>query len=69
MYWLVYGLSLPSPLPPPLPPYPTGIVCLLHTPEKPVLEMYVFLNGYPVLEQIYGFSRQKFCLPAEGIPA
>ena len=24
-------------------------VCLLHTPEKPVLEMYAFLNAYPVL--------------------
>ena len=31
------------------PLYPTSIVCLLHIPEKPVLEMYAFLNGYPVL--------------------
>ena len=37
-------------LPPPLPPYPTSIVCLLHTPEKLVLELYAFLNGYPVLD-------------------
>ena len=41
--------SVCPPLPPPLHSYPTSIVCLLHTPEKPVLEMYAFLNGYPVL--------------------
>ena len=51
--WPVYILwsidSVCPPLPPPLLPYPTSIVCLLHTPEKPVSEMYAFLNGYPVL--------------------
>ena len=34
------------------PPYPTNIVCLLHTPENPVSVMYAFLNGYPVLELV-----------------
>ena len=46
MYLLVYGLSLP-PFPSSTPPTPPSIICLLHPPEKPVLEMYAFLNGYP----------------------
>ena len=53
MYLLVYGLSLP-PSPSSTPPIPHySIVCLLHTPEQPVFEMYAFLNGYPVLVSIY----------------
>ena len=61
MYLLVYGLSLP-PFPSLLPSYPTSIVCVLHTPEKPVLEMYADENnGYCVhTEYKYKLCNEKF---------
>ena len=45
--------ALPPPLPPPPPPTPLVLFVYSIPPEKPVSEMYAFLNGYPLL----GYNR------------